>query len=109
MQAFLFVRWMRAEYKCKCMSDTLSTDAYGGNQSQRVQQSKVTEIVFLQNKQYCSTFGYLGLLLVGLVGCSMYSLPYKVHDWNDSGNLPWFYRHTYNTRAERDLCTDSTS
>lgn len=45
MQAFFFVRKMRTEYKCRCVSDTLSTDAYGGNQSQRVQQSKITEMV----------------------------------------------------------------
>lgn len=45
MQAFLFVRWMRTEYKFKCVSDAFSTDVYGGNQSQVVQRSEVTEMM----------------------------------------------------------------
>lgn len=56
MQAFLFVRWMRTEYKCKCVSDTLSTDAYGGNQSQ----SKVTEMMFCKRSNIAVGLGSWG-------------------------------------------------
>lgn len=60
MQVFLFVRWMRTEYKCRCVSDTLSTDCYGGNQSQRVQQSEVTEMVFCKTSNIAVGLGSWG-------------------------------------------------
>lgn len=62
MQAFLFVRWMRTEYKCKCESDTWSTEAYGGNQLQRVQQSKVTEMMCCKKSNIAVGLGSWGLL-----------------------------------------------
>lgn len=60
MQAFLFVRWMRTEYKCMCVSDTFSTDVYDGNQSQVVQQSKVTEMTCCKTSNIAIDWGYWG-------------------------------------------------